>query len=329
MKCSQCTEMLSAYLDDELGRAEQQAVAAHLRDCPDCAAALARMRAAVQALADLPQVEPPPDFMVRLNERLDAEDARRSRRPWFVFRRSFLLPGAATLAVACLAIVLAGRLMEHAPPGTAVPKALPPAVQKKDMPAADGLKSLREPAGEAADGMPAAVEPQPDFSASGARPRLKAAAPAPAPEAEDRQARPEPARSALREEAAGRGPKGKAAALSPALLQWRGAASGVREPAAVAIYDGQAWAELWRRHAPAEPVPAVDFTRYMALVVFQGDESPERCCMKISGIIREAGNIRVYYGFQEPAPAAAGPPFSSFHIRLVKKSPAPVVFIKK
>lgn len=37
MRCAECTELLSAYLDDELMRDEQQAVRDHLATCADCA----------------------------------------------------------------------------------------------------------------------------------------------------------------------------------------------------------------------------------------------------------------------------------------------------
>ena len=37
MRCTECTELLSAYMDDELMREEQQAVREHLATCDDCA----------------------------------------------------------------------------------------------------------------------------------------------------------------------------------------------------------------------------------------------------------------------------------------------------
>ncbi|HEV8217668.1 MAG TPA: anti-sigma factor [Gemmatimonadaceae bacterium] len=37
MQCTECTELLSAYMDDELMREEQQAVREHLATCADCA----------------------------------------------------------------------------------------------------------------------------------------------------------------------------------------------------------------------------------------------------------------------------------------------------
>ena len=37
MRCAQCTELLSAYMDDELMRDEQEAVREHLASCADCA----------------------------------------------------------------------------------------------------------------------------------------------------------------------------------------------------------------------------------------------------------------------------------------------------
>ena len=37
MRCSECTELLSAYMDDELMRDERDAVREHLAACVDCA----------------------------------------------------------------------------------------------------------------------------------------------------------------------------------------------------------------------------------------------------------------------------------------------------
>jgi anti-sigma factor RsiW len=37
MRCTECTELLSSYMDDELMREEQQAVRDHLATCADCA----------------------------------------------------------------------------------------------------------------------------------------------------------------------------------------------------------------------------------------------------------------------------------------------------
>jgi anti-sigma factor RsiW len=37
MRCAECTELLSAYMDDELMRDEQQSVREHLATCADCA----------------------------------------------------------------------------------------------------------------------------------------------------------------------------------------------------------------------------------------------------------------------------------------------------
>lgn len=55
-------DLLVAYADRELEAAERAAVEAHLRDCPECAELLACLRAASEALAALPEVEPAPEL---------------------------------------------------------------------------------------------------------------------------------------------------------------------------------------------------------------------------------------------------------------------------
>ena len=315
MKCSECRENLSVYIDGELPEAEQHDIALHVRDCPDCAAVLERMRRAVHALSCMPQEAPPPDFMVRLNERLDAEDLRRSRRPWFFLNWPYLLPGAATIAVACLAIVLVSRFMEIPLPDSTPQQVLPRISQQQDK-LASGNAKVKAELKSAPAVMPQAEAERKNLVAS-QKEQLRASQP---------ETRPAPGASATIDTASAM--KNTGGAATPGSFEWRGSTSGIQEPTAVAIYDEEAWAKLWQRHAPEIPAPKIDFNRFMALAVFQGLESQERCCLKITGIIKETKKIRAFFGFDETASEKGSGPFSSFHIKLIKKSAAFVVFME-
>ncbi len=59
MNCDQVNAELSAYLDDELGRDEAEAVRKHLDDCPVCLAVLRDLRRAQDILGRLPEVAAP------------------------------------------------------------------------------------------------------------------------------------------------------------------------------------------------------------------------------------------------------------------------------
>ena len=315
MKCSECRENLSEYIDGELPEAEQNDIALHVRDCPDCAAVLARTRQAVQALSGMQQEAPPPDFMVRINERLDAEDLRRSRRPPFFLNWSLLLPGAATVAVACLGIVLASRYLEIPLLHSGTQQTLPRSSQQQGKLAAGGATVA--PGLKSAPALTPQAEPRQKNQIVSKEEHLSAAQP---------ESRTAPFDSAAENTAGAVKKKGGAAVQ--ASLQWQGSVSGIHESTAVAIYNARDWEKLWRRHAPEIPVPKVDFSQFMALAVFQGSESPGRCCMKITGIIQKAEKIRIFYSLEETSAEKGSGPFSSFHIKVIKKSASPVVFTK-
>lgn len=53
-------DLLSAFLDDELGEVEASRVTTHVADCHRCLDELEGLRAARAALRGLPEVDPPP-----------------------------------------------------------------------------------------------------------------------------------------------------------------------------------------------------------------------------------------------------------------------------
>jgi hypothetical protein len=109
MDCGKARELLSAYHDGELAPADRARVEEHLRDCAECAAALARL-AEVDAGVGVP--DPGPEYWERFNrrvmERLAAERAEggaapakapRPERAWAGRRLSYFLPIAAAAAL--------------------------------------------------------------------------------------------------------------------------------------------------------------------------------------------------------------------------------------
>jgi hypothetical protein len=65
MNCERIEELLSAFLEGELGQAEKALVESHLAGCPDCTALLGVLRRTQQALADFPELEVSPDLQAR------------------------------------------------------------------------------------------------------------------------------------------------------------------------------------------------------------------------------------------------------------------------
>lgn len=94
MHCNQ--EQIEALLDGELVGPEQDAVLAHLRDCPGCRSYYRQLLAMEQALrADTDPV--PEDLLPDIMGRVHATSQRRRRQPWL---------RAAMGMAACLVVVL-------------------------------------------------------------------------------------------------------------------------------------------------------------------------------------------------------------------------------
>ncbi len=110
MNCKSTVEMLSAYLDRELGSAERDAVRAHLGNCDRCRADERELRALKGLLLGVRAPEPAADFEHRLLSRLHAE-AQTPVRPSLSLPR--LRPlivgqfGGLALAAGLAAVVLA------------------------------------------------------------------------------------------------------------------------------------------------------------------------------------------------------------------------------
>ncbi|HEX2030658.1 MAG TPA: zf-HC2 domain-containing protein [Actinomycetota bacterium] len=94
---------LADYVDGSLDRQDRARVEAHVRDCPACREEVELASAAREALAGLPDVEPPPG--------LTFEVRRRARRP-----RGALAWKVATGAAAA-AVLAAGIVVAIGPPG--------------------------------------------------------------------------------------------------------------------------------------------------------------------------------------------------------------------
>jgi hypothetical protein len=84
MICERIEELLSAFLEGELGQAEKALVESHLATCPGCAALLAVLSRTQQALADFPEL----DVSLGLKARLAAIPERKKK---FSFSFDFVL----------------------------------------------------------------------------------------------------------------------------------------------------------------------------------------------------------------------------------------------
>ncbi len=110
MRCTNCRDNFTDYLEDSLPPPQREQMAAHLRECTDCAAELAALRRTVAALHSLPTVSPPEDLLARINRAVDAQTTTpRFRVSW---QRIGTVAAAATLLVGFWAV------FSHQRPGT-------------------------------------------------------------------------------------------------------------------------------------------------------------------------------------------------------------------
>ena len=78
MNCVQVEENFSAHLEDTLDYQTLQDFENHLTECEACQGEYARFQNSVNAVQELPQIEPSPYFMSALQQRL-ATEARETR----------------------------------------------------------------------------------------------------------------------------------------------------------------------------------------------------------------------------------------------------------
>lgn len=90
MKCEECQKSLLEHLTGELSGEANRAVEAHLAECDLCAAELAELREAWQALGTLPEEEPSPELSARFYSMLDEAKAEQAE----VMRYGARLPRA-------------------------------------------------------------------------------------------------------------------------------------------------------------------------------------------------------------------------------------------
>jgi hypothetical protein len=84
-ECGKIRELLSPYLENELGPGELGRVKGHLQECAECRAELELLRMTVSALRDLPELPAPAGILQGVREGLRP-------RPWHERLRSLLSP---------------------------------------------------------------------------------------------------------------------------------------------------------------------------------------------------------------------------------------------
>ncbi|MBM3285132.1 MAG: hypothetical protein FJY81_04605 [Candidatus Aminicenantes bacterium] len=88
MTCKRFEELLSSYVEGELGAAERSLVEEHLKTCPSCPLLLAALDRTRQALRSFPELEISPSLKSRLYV---IPEKKKQPRPGFTLSLDFLL----------------------------------------------------------------------------------------------------------------------------------------------------------------------------------------------------------------------------------------------
>jgi hypothetical protein len=131
----------------------------------------------------------------------------------------------------------------------------------------------------------------------------------------------------------------EAIAISVALIQAvvppmrsldQGGQSEIEVQRQVTVRDRDAWASLWRAHAPRRATPAVDFSREMVVGVFMGTRPTAGFAVDIVGY-RDSGNdVVVLYRETAPSPdtITAQVLVSPYHLVVIPRRTGTVTFEK-
>jgi len=84
MLCDRIEELLSAYLERELGIQDHKTVEDHLKTCPDCRSLLVYMQETRKALADFPELEVSENLQSRLYAIPEAKKRFRFKLDFFM-----------------------------------------------------------------------------------------------------------------------------------------------------------------------------------------------------------------------------------------------------
>jgi hypothetical protein len=114
------------------------------------------------------------------------------------------------------------------------------------------------------------------------------------------------------------------------LVEWKGAHSKIQKKRTLHIRSASGMRDLWRRHAPGEPVPEVDFEVYDVVGVTLGQTHVKGKGIEIMGTRTTPDSLIVYYReaadlFRQHSMVVA---YAPYHFKVIPKSDLPVQFQK-
>ncbi|MBI4794019.1 MAG: zf-HC2 domain-containing protein [Deltaproteobacteria bacterium] len=119
MKCQDCQELFSLYLDGEIDPSSRSGVDAHLSTCRQCGMEWRAFKTTVAFLRDMPKAQVPPDFLAGIRQKIETQT------PWQKFKTFLFRRGERQLAFAtAFAMLVIGfatasllQMMPYSPTG--------------------------------------------------------------------------------------------------------------------------------------------------------------------------------------------------------------------
>lgn len=117
MDCNEVKRKLSEYIDGSLSAGDAEPIREHLEDCDGCSEAFRSMSRVISFMKGMDRAAAPPDFLSRLNARLEDE------KPFFPFLRRLFYPLHVKLPLELAAVAAALVLLYYfaAPRGPGAP----------------------------------------------------------------------------------------------------------------------------------------------------------------------------------------------------------------
>lgn len=109
----------------------------------------------------------------------------------------------------------------------------------------------------------------------------------------------------------------------------KGNASEQQDARQVTVRTAAEWNTLWKSHAPAAKMPAVDFTKQMVVGIFLGTKPSDGHQVEIVGVRMQEKDLIVEYVQRQPGRGtmAAQILTEPYHLVAVAKHPGPVRFL--
>lgn len=106
---------------------------------------------------------------------------------------------------------------------------------------------------------------------------------------------------------------------------WSATLGGLGTDGGAVITKAEDWADLWRRVGRSEPLPAVDFSKEMAVAVFAARDEEHRRAVEILSLSEESGSLMIRYRLKDEGVKA---PSAPYHVVVAPKSELPFEFVQ-